>query len=78
MDTETLPAAEAKQFATESQKLIEKQLKARCELVQCLDKKTLGLMKCLKTIGTAAGRELRNYLKSRDSRAKKDDTFINF
>ena len=54
LDTETLPATEAENFAAESEKLKEKQFEVWCELVQCLDKKTLSLIKCLKPNGTAA------------------------
>ena len=35
-------------------------------MVQCLDKKTLSLIKCLKPNGTAAWRELQNYFKSKE------------
>ena len=66
LDTETLPATEAENFATESEKLKEKQFEVWCELVQCLDKKTLSLIKCLKPNGTAAWRELQNYFKSKE------------
>ena len=66
LDTEILPATEAENFAAESEKLKEKQFEVWCELVQCLDKKTLSLIKCLKPNGTAAWRELQNYFKSKE------------
>ena len=43
LDNETLPATEAENFATESEKLKEKQFEEWCERVQGLDKKTLSL-----------------------------------
>ena len=65
LDTETLPATEAENCADESEKLKEKQFEVWCEMVQCLDKKTLSLIKCLKPNGTAAWRELQNCFKSK-------------
>ena len=44
LDTETLAATEAKNFAAQSEILKEKQFEVWCELVQCLDKKTLSLI----------------------------------
>ena len=73
LDTETLPATEAENFAAESDKVKEKQFEVWCELVQCLDKKTLSLTKCLKPNDTAAWREPKIFLRS-----KKDRAFTNF
>ena len=73
LDTETLPATEAENFVAESEKLKEKQFEVWCELVQCLDKKTVSLIKCLKPNGTAAWREAKFFL-----RAKKNRAFTNF
>ena len=66
MDNETLPAAKAVNIAAESEKLREKQSEVWCELVQCLDKKSLSLIKRRYPNGKAAWRELQNYFTSKD------------
>ena len=66
LDTETLPGTRTETFAAEREKLEEKQFKVWGEHVQCLYKKSLSPIMCLKLNGTAARRELQTYFKSKE------------
>ena len=66
LNTETLPATEAGNFFAKSDQLKEKHFEVWCELVLCLDIKTLSLIKCLKLSGTAALRELQTFSKRKE------------
>ena len=53
-------------FASEQNKLKEKQFEVWQELVQCLDRKSLGLVKTAKPNGTQAWKLLQDCSKSRE------------
>ena len=54
LDQEILPEETDANFASEQNKLKEKQVEVWCELVQCLDRKSLSLVKTAKPNGTQA------------------------
>ena len=54
LDQENLPEETDANFASEQNKLNEKQFEVWCELVQCLDRKSLSLVKTAKPNGTQA------------------------
>ena len=54
LDQENLPEETDAKFAREQNKLKQKQFEVWCELVQCLDRKSLSLVKTAKPNGTQA------------------------
>ena len=54
LDQENLPEETDSNFASEHNKLKEIQFEVWCELVQCLDRKSLSLVKTAKPNGTQA------------------------
>ena len=54
LDKENLPEETDANFASEQNKLKEKQFEIWCELVQCLDRKSMSLVKTAKPNGTQA------------------------
>ena len=65
LDQENLPEETDANFASEQNKLKEKQFEIWCELVQCLDRKSLSLVKTAKPSGTQAWKLLQDCFKSR-------------
>ena len=66
LDQETLAEATEANFAEEETRLQEKQFDVWCELVQCLDKRTVSLVKIAKPNGTLAWKLLNDCFKSRE------------
>ena len=66
LDQENLPEETDANFASEQNKLKEKHFEVWCELVQCLDRKSLGLVKTAKPSGTQAWKLLQECFKSRE------------
>ena len=66
LDQENLPEETDANFASEQNKLKEKQFEVWCELVQCLDRKSLSLVKTAKPNGTQAWKLLQDCFKSRE------------
>ena len=65
LDQENLPEETDANCASEQNKLKEKQFEVWCELVQCLDRKSLSLVKTAKPNGTQAWKLLQDCFKSR-------------
>ena len=66
LDQENLPEETDANFASEQNKLKEKLFEVWCELVQCLDRKSLSLVKTAKPNGTQAWKLLQDCFKSRE------------
>ena len=66
LDQENLPEETDANFASEQNKLKENQFEVWCELVQCLDRKSLSLVKTAKPNGTQAWKLLQDGFKSRE------------
>ena len=63
---QNLPEETDANFAREQNKLKEKQFEVWCELVQCLDRKSLSSVKTAKPNGTQAWKLLQDFFKSRE------------
>ena len=66
LDQENLSEETDANFASEQNKLKEKQFEVWCELVQCLDRKSLSLVKTAKPNGRQAWKLLQDCFKSRE------------
>ena len=66
LDNVSLPDRTAQNFNEEQDKLRERQFEVWCELVQCLDKKTLSLARTCKPNGAEAWKTLQQFFKSNE------------